>query len=316
MYYIGIDLGGTNIKAGLVDAAGKIIYSTKTPTLAHRPGAEICRSMCQLATEILEKGGIDRKEIHSIGVGVPGACREGDGTILYTASLNFENFPLRQEMEAVLGLPVFLENDANCAALGEAFALSPKPKNMILVTLGTGIGGGILINGALYSGANGVAGEVGHILLERGGQKCSCGRRGCWEAYASVSALIRQTRAAAEAKPEGSLAKHIRTNGGRVSGKTAFSLAKTGDKEAAEIVNTWISYVADGVVDLANIFQPEILLIGGAISQEGDALMNPLRAIVEENIYKSGTPLPKLGVATLCNDAGLVGAAFLGKKEA
>ncbi len=313
MYYIGIDVGGTNIKAGLVDEKGNIICRAQTPTLASRPGEEIGADIGRLAKKVAEDAGVSQSEIHSIGIGMPGACSDEKGTVLYTANINFSDFPLRDAVQKEINLPVHLGNDANCAALGEYYMLPEKINDLVFITLGTGVGGGLILNGKLYTGFNGIAGEVGHIMLRHGGEKCGCGREGCWEAYASVTALIRQTRAYAEANPESAVAKAAGTDLSEISGKTAFVLAKEGDKGGQEIVNTWISYVADGVCDMINIFQPQMLLIGGAISREGETLLGPLREMVERDMYKSRVPQTEIRAAMLGNDAGLIGAAFLGK---
>lgn len=315
MYYIGIDVGGTNIKAGLVDEAGNILYRTKAPTLAARPSEEIGADIGRLAAKVAADAGVSADAIHSIGIGMPGVCSDARGVVLYTANINFTDFPLRDAVQKEIHLPVHLANDANCAALGEYYMLPERPADMVLVTLGTGVGGGLILNGKIYTGFNGIAGEVGHIMLRQGGEKCGCGRRGCWEAYASVTALIRQTRRFAEENPDSAVARACGEDFSALSGKTAFDLAKAGDTSAQRIVDTWIRYVSEGITDMINIFQPKLLLIGGAISHEGDALMGPLRRMVEEDMYKSRVPGTEIRAAALGNDAGLIGAAFLGRNE-
>ncbi len=314
MYYIGIDVGGTKIKAGLVRDDGTVIYRGEAPTLPTRTAEEIAADIRALAVKMAEDGGVAREEIRSCGIGIPGACSNETGEVLYTANINFGVFPLRDAVEKALGLPVFLANDANCAALGEYCMLGEKAEDIILVTLGTGIGGGFILNGKLYTGFNGIAGEIGHNMIRLGGEKCGCGREGCWEAYGSVTALIRQTRQFAESHPDSNVAKSCGKDFENLSGKTAFDLAKEGDKDAQAIVDTWISYIAEGVTDLINIFQPRLMLIGGAISREGETLLAPLRQRVEAKMYKSRVPQTEIRAAALGNDAGLIGAAFLGKE--
>ncbi len=315
MYYIGIDVGGTNIKAGLIDEKGHILQRAQTPTLADRPGAEIGADIGRLAAQVARDAGVAPAKIHSVGIGMPGACSDETGMVLYTANINFSDFPLRDAVQKEICLPVHLGNDANCAALGEYYMLPEKIDDMVFITLGTGVGGGLILNGKLYTGFNGIAGEVGHIMLRHGGEKCGCGRAGCWEAYASVTALIRQTRAFAEANPDSAVAKSCGADFAGLSGKTAFALAREGDAGGQQIVDTWIRYVADGITDMINIFQPRLLLIGGAISREGDALLVPLRRMVEAEMYKSRVPQTEIRAAALGNDAGLIGAAFLGKEQ-
>lgn len=312
MYYIGIDVGGTNVKAGLITENGEIMKRAVRPTLAKRESDAIAADMIALVKEVAE--GIDAANIHSVGIGIPGACDDKTGMVVNTANINFHMYPLGEKIQAATGFSVYLGNDANCAALGEYYALPEKVQDMILITLGTGVGGGLILNGKLYTGFNGIAGEVGHIMLKDGGEKCGCGRRGCWEAYASVSALIRQTRDYALAHPDSALRAACGENMEAVSGKTAFVLARKGDADGKAVVDTWISYVAGGIVDMVNIFQPALLLIGGAISKEGEMLLNPIRSFVAQNSYSPDVAKTKIDVAALGNDAGLIGAAFLGRK--
>ena len=311
MYYIGIDVGGTKIKAGLVREDGTIAEKCEIDTGARRPAEEIAADISALAKKL---AGDKKSEIRAIGIGLPGSVSNKTGEVLFTPNVNFERFPLAGVVEKEVGIPVFLANDADCAALGEYMHLSEKVENMILVTLGTGIGGGMILGGKLYTGSNGTAGEIGHSMVRLGDRECSCGRRGCWETYSSVTALISDTRRFAEENPESNLRKALGENFENLSGKSAFDLAKQGDKDAQKIVDTWISYVAEGVTDLINILQPEVLLIGGGISREGEFLLAPLRKLVAEKIYKSGAPVPEIRAAAMGNDAGLLGAAFLFKE--
>lgn len=311
MYYIGIDVGGTKIKAGLVREDGEILRRCEIETGARRAAEEIAASIASLCEKLAF--GI-KNEIRSIGIGLPGAVSNKTGEVLFTPNVNFGRFPLRDAVEKETGKPVFLGNDADCAALGEYMMLPEKVENMILVTLGTGIGGGMILGGKLYTGANGIAGEIGHSMLRLGDRECSCGRRGCFEAYGSVTALIADTKRFAIENPETNLRKALGENFENLSGKSAFDLAKSGDKDAKNIVNTWISYIAEGVTDLINILQPELLLIGGGISREGEFLLAPLRKLVAEKIYKSGAQTTEIRAAEMGNDAGLLGAAFLFKE--
>ncbi len=314
MYYIGIDVGGTGIKGGLVDEGGQILCRAEAKTLGTRPAEEIAADIVRLIKGVIKAGGVEENAIHSIGIGIPGACSEEEGKVIYTANMNFSGFPLRAFIQKEIKKEVHLANDANCAALGEYFALDTRPQNMVLITLGTGIGGGLVLGGHLYTGGNGIAGEVGHILLCPGGEVCGCGRRGCWEAYASVRALIRQTRAHAEAHPESALAKECGADFSALSGKTAITLWKEGDEGATEVVTKWMEYVAHGLVDMIHIFQPEVLLIGGAISREGEVLLSPIRRMAERDTIKIPVPKTEIRAARLGNDAGLIGAAFLGRQ--
>lgn len=199
---------------------------------------------------------------------------------------------MREEMNKYIDLPIYIGNDANVAALGEFMVLDDKNVNhMVAITLGTGIGGGVIINKKIYDGFNGAAAEIGHFQVQMtDGEACTCGRNGCWEAYGSVTALIRETKRAIEAHPDCDMAKDVAAHDGHVSGKTAFVWAKKGDPVAQEVVDNYIHAVAEGIVSVINIFQPEVLVIGGAISKEGDYLLNPIKKHVEQFRYSRSIP--------------------------
>ncbi len=312
--YIGIDLGGTNIAIGVVDDNGKIVAKGSTPTLAPRPYAEMVKDMADLIGKLILEAGLTNKDIKGLGIGTPGSNDEKNGVVLRAENLGFKNVPIRDEICKYFDFPFAIENDANAAALGEYIAVGEDSKSFVAVTLGTGIGGGIVLGGEIYRGFNGAAGEIGHTTLVFDGVACSCGRKGCWEAYASVTALIRQTKVAIENHPESLMAEYAKNNG-TVNGRTAFDAAKKGDKAAQEVVNRYVRYVADGITDIINVFQPEIVVIGGGISKEGDYLIEPIRQIVRESVYtKTYLPVTKIKAATLRNDAGIVGAAFAVKR--
>ncbi len=312
MYRIGIDLGGTNIKAGIIEEEGRIIRKDSVPTGAGRHYSEVIRDMANLATGIIEEEGISKEEILSLGIGTPGSCDNRTGMLYYANNLNFHDVPMRAEMEKYINLPINIGNDANCAALGEYHGLDEKMDNVVFITLGTGVGGGIIINGSLYTGTNGSAAEVGHIVLVKDGKPCPCGRLGCWEAYASVTSLIDMSREFIINNPESDVAAACGGDSDKVSGKTAFELARAGSENGKKIVDEWISYVAEGIVDMINLFQPDILFVGGAISREGDFLLEPIRKYVERGSYTTGKERTRIEIARLGNDAGLIGAAFLG----
>lgn len=309
MFYLGIDLGGTNIAVGLVDENGKIVHQDSTPTLASRPGEEIVSDMCDLCEKVVEESGHTMDEVASIGVGSPGTVDNSNGVIAYANNIHMENFPMRELIQKRIDKPVNLENDANAAAYGEYIANGNGVDNYIFITLGTGVGGGIIINKKIYRGFNFAGAELGHITLMVDGEQCSCGKKGCWEAYASVTALIRQTKEAIEKNPD-SLMAELSEKGGKVSGRTAFEAAKQGDKAAAEVVAMYEKYIAEGLVSILNIFQPEKLVIGGGISREGDYLLNPVKELVYKDDYNKHMPKTEIEIASLFNDAGIIGAAM------
>lgn len=314
MYYIGIDLGGTDIKCGVVDYDGNILYKASAPTPASDSPENIVFEMAQLVSRVIESSGVEKGDIQSIGIGSPGSCDSKNGVLLYANNINFDRVPLRTLMQQHIDLPVFIGNDANCAAWGEYCMMEKKCPNMVFITLGTGVGGGAVINGRLYEGFNGAAMEVGHITLMRSGKKCTCGRRGCYEAYASVSALKEMTLSYIDENPESPLGKKYKDCKSSVTGKTAFDAAREGDDGGAQIVSRWTGLVAEGLVDIINLLQPELLLIGGGISREGDFLLNPIKEYVSKYIYNCGNlPQTRIEIAAHQNDAGLIGAAFLGR---
>ena len=308
--YIGIDLGGTNIKGGIVKADGEIIHKDMIPTGAGREYTEIIKDIAGLINRMLADTALDISDIKSIGVGNPGTCDADAGVVICASNIGFENVPMRDELSKYFSVPIFIENDANCAALGEYSVLEEKAENIVFITLGTGIGGGLILNGKLYTGKNGTAAEVGHMIIAANGNKCNCGAKGCWETYASVTALIKQTKEYIKENPDSPLAE---AGSEGVTGRTAFELAKKGDVGAGKVVGKWIDYVTTGVLSIINLLQPEFLIIGGAISKEGKYLLDPIVKAQYSNTYSKIEYNTKIIAARLGNDAGLIGSAFLGK---
>lgn len=309
MYYIGIDVGGTNLKAGLVREDGQILAVERTPLAFENP-EQFARTLAQLGQSVLQQAGVPASEVVSAGIGIPGAVAGGD--ILYTCNIPLRDVPLSRLFRQYLDVPVLLENDANCAAVGEWLCGAGRgTQQFIVVTLGTGVGGGLILNGKLYSGS-GMVGEVGHMVIQHGGAPCNCGRRGCWEAYASATGLIRMTREAMEAHPE-SLLHTVAAQNGCVEGRTAFDAAVQGDETALGLCRDYVSYLAAGVTNLINILQPEAVAIGGGVAAAPDRLLlTPLREIVERECYPRHTgQIPRIVRAELGNDAGIIGAALL-----
>ncbi len=315
MYYIGIDLGGTSVKLGIVDEACRIVKMGSTPTPPNCGAKELVSDMVSLAGKLLEEAGISVEQVASLGLGVPGTANKRTGLMEYANNLCFENEPLTHYLEEYFHKPVYFTNDANAAAWGEFVAGCGKGhSSMIMVTLGTGIGGGIILNGRLYEGCNYAAGEFGHLTLQYDGLPCNCGRRGCFEVYASATALCRLGREAMEAE-EGrdsllwTLSGHNPEN---VGGDMIFKASESGDATAARVVDRYIKYLSIGVTDLINIFQPEILCIGGGVSNAGEALLVPLKKLVGEKIYtRTSAVKTELVMASLGNRAGIIGAAML-----
>ena len=313
MYRIGIDIGGTNIKAGVVNDQYEIVASAWCKTRLPRPSQEILMDMARMAREAAEKAGLTMDDIASVGIGIPGTCNADTGVVEYACNVQFENVPVRDIMHGLLGKDIYIENDANAAALGEALAGAAKgAQSAVCITLGTGVGGGIIIDGRIYGGFNFAGAELGHIVINEGGELCGCGRQGCWEAYASATALINQTRRAMVNHPESKMWE-IAGDLDKVDGRTAFDGMRAEDAVASQVVDTYIQHIACGLINVINIFQPEVLCIGGGICKEGETLMKPLREHIERERYsKYSTHQTRLCVAQLGNDAGIIGAACLG----
>ncbi len=314
MYSIGIDLGGTNIVASVVNDKYEIVSTSKTKTNSPRPAEEIFDDIEKVCREAVDSAGLTFDDIQAIGLGTPGTVN-AEGVIEFANNLAFNNVPAKQMLVDRLGKEeIFIENDANCAALGEAYAgCGNGSNNFVAITLGTGVGSGIIIDGKIVSGVNNAGGECGHMVIVVDGEQCSCGRRGCWEAYASATALIRQTKKAMDEYPD-SIMHRLAEEEGKVNGKTAFDAMRLGDIAGIEVVNNYIKYISCGLINLVNALQPEIICIGGGICNEGETLMKPLRRYVQAERYSIHSKIQtKIMKAQLGNDAGVIGAALLYK---
>ena len=307
-YAIGVDLGGTNIAVGLVDENWNIVDKANLPTRAPRPAEEIVRDMASLSATLAER---NRVLPVGIGIGAPGII--SDGYIRFAGNLKFENVPVVEMMEKVTGLKCALGNDANAAALGENVAGAGNgADSFVMITLGTGVGGGIIEKGKILDGFNGAGAEIGHFLLYPGKRPCGCGKKGCFEAYCSASGLIEDTKEALRRNPASALARLCGGDEAKINGKTAFDAMREGDAVGQAVVDTYIENLGLGLSNIVTLLQPEILAIGGGISREGETLLAPLRKIVYANsYYDEVTPRTRLVAATLRGDAGIVGAAAL-----
>ena len=315
MYRIGIDLGGTNIAVGIVNDEHKIIVKKSTPTLAKRPAEEIVADMARVCLEACRELGVDIKDIANIGIASPGIANPVNGCVEYANNLPFRRFPIVQLLSENLGVDkslIKIANDANAAAWGEAVAGAARgTANSIMVTLGTGVGGGIIIDNKILVGFNSAAGEIGHIVIEQDGAPCGCGRRGCWESYSSATALIRMTKEAIEeCKKTGRYTSMLKAE--RISGRTACDAMRAGDEVGTEVYNKYVKYLATGITNLVNIFQPEVISLGGGVSNEGQSLIDAITPYVRAEQYGGDVvALTQLRIATLGNDAGIIGAAAL-----
>lgn len=312
MYNIGIDLGGTNIKVGVVDENYNIVGRSNIKTNLPRPAEEIVDSIVEGVKLACDDAKIAVSDVNSIGIGTPGTANRNTGVVLYSCNLGFNNFELGGMLSKKLGTEVFVENDANAAAFGEVVNGAGKGyKDVVVITLGTGVGGGIIIGGKIYTGFNFCGAELGHTVIEYNGRQCGCGRKGCFEAYSSATALINFTKEAMEADKSTKMWE-IAGSLDEVDGKTAFDGFRAGDKTATEVVDKYINYLGCGLTNVVNIFQPEVLLIGGGICKEGENLTKPLlEYIAKESYCIDPNCSTKLDIAKLGNDAGIIGAAYL-----
>ena len=308
MYRIGVDLGGTNIAVGVVDESYRILAQHSVPTAAERPYREVVADMIAAIETVMDKAGITAADCQSIGVGSPGTCDTAAGVVVRAYNLGWKNVPLCAMLTEHFGLPATVANDANCAALAETVAGNAVGcKNMVLITLGTGVGGGIIIDGQIYAGMRSAGAELGHIVLVLDGEMCTCGRRGCWEAYASVTALIRQAKEAAKANP-GSMLNRLE----KWDGYHICRMADEGDGVAEKVVDRWCEYVAAGMTDMVNALAPEMILVGGGISRQGERILAPIREYVVSHCFgQSEGAVPEIKEAALGNEAGIIGAAAL-----
>ena len=314
MFRIGVDLGGTNIAAGLVDENYQIVCKKSVPTGADRAPECIVADMAALCLSLCEEQGVNMSDVVSVGIASPGIANHDTGVVEYANNLPFKKFPIGSMLSEKLGgKKVYLENDANAAAWGEAIAGAAKgTSNSVMITLGTGVGGGIIIDGKVYSGFNYAGAELGHIVIEHNGRQCSCGRRGCWEAYSSATALIKMTTEKLE-ECAATGRKTIMADAKRISGRTAFDAMRQGDAAGREVVDMYIAYLVTGLANIVNIFQPEVISLGGGVSGEGQPLIDALLEGIHKEQYGLGVVAePQIRIAQLGNDAGIVGAAVLG----
>ncbi len=318
MHYLGIDLGGTNIAVGIVDEENKIIARANSKTQTDN-AEQVADAMAETARQALASAGLTLADVPWVGVGSPGTINKSTGIIEFANNLPFKNTPMQEMLSQRLdGKQVLMENDANAAAFGEYMAGALKgADNAIAITLGTGVGGGIIINHKIYSGSNFAGAELGHTVIVVDGRPCSCGRHGCWEAYASATGLIKTTKEhMADAPKDSPLWTLADGNMDNVNGRTAFDAMRQGDPVGKEIVDEYIHYFSVGLIDMINIFQPDILCVGGGISNEGETLLAPVREYVDKEQYAMNS-VKKTTIcrAKLGNDAGIIGAALLGKME-
>ena len=312
MYYIGIDVGGMSIKVGVVDEGGNIVKSSAFTTEKVPPVKHI-EKMAETVEELIKNGGFKKEEIKGIGVGIPGAVSPRAGKVIYAPNIGWKDVDFCNRLSALTGLKVFVGNDADVATLGEVyFGAAKNYTNVVMVTVGTGVGGGIVIDKKLYESPLGMAAELGHTCLVKDGLTCGCGRKGCLEQYASATALIRQTKEEMLKNKKSAMWNIVDGDIEKVNGITSFKAAKAGDESGDNVVSGYVAYLTEGLLDFMNIFRPEAIIIGGGISKEGEYLTDKIKAYAEKFSYGyPGSPKIDVVTAKLGNAAGIVGAASL-----
>lgn len=314
-HYLGIDVGGTFIKGGIVNENGEIVADGKIATQCELGGERLADNVAALVNELKEKSGVSSDEIISAGMGFPGFIDSAKGVVVYSNNLNLSDFDVVTAVSSRLGVPVKVANDANVAALGEKkFGAGKEFDSLVLITLGTGVGSGIVIDGKLFEGNRSAGAEVGHEVIVYNGEPCTCGRRGCFEAYASATALIRETKRAMQAHPDSRMWEIGSLDA--VSGVTPFDYAPV-DVYAAEVVERYEELLACGITNVANVFRPQAILIGGGVCAQGDNLILPLKRKLDAQLFGKiyGSPIVEIRAASLGNKAGILGAAALAMQK-
>jgi len=313
--YVGVDLGGSKIAAAIVNDEGEILERVHMPTKADAGPEAVVDGVIKACEALLDGAG---KPPLSIGIGVPGTVRDDIGLVVFTPNLPLLNIPMTKELSAKYNCPVRLGNDANCAALGEAVAGGAKgAKSVAMITLGTGLGGGIIIGGKLHTGLSGAGGEIGHMVIFAGGRKCGCGRLGCWEGYGAATGLKITALEYMQNHPESKMWELCDGSAERLDGRIVFDAYRAGDPAAKLAVGMYTEHLAIGIVNIVNILEPELFCVGGGLSNAWDCLEEPLNTAVEQEKFmrfSEGAPKTKLVKAVLGNDAGIIGAAMLGRE--
>lgn len=314
---IGVDLGGTNIKVGAVDKNGKIIVQNTRPTLVKRGVEPILRDIVEQIEEILEKSNKELKDVKSIGVGVPGLVEKKTGHVIYITNMFWQDIPLGEMLREYFKIPVFVDNDATVAGLAEKIAGSTKGiENSIFITLGTGVGGGLILNGKVYSGSHGWGSEIGHTIVGENFYDCNCGQNGCLETFASATAIIKYTiKRIEEGVKDTLILEMVHGDLEKIDGKTIIEATKKGDPLGKEVFDRFIKYLAIGIINLYNTLDPERIAIGGGLSKAGEFMLTALREEVEKRFFSKKVSYGEILLAELGNDAGIIGAAFLGDNK-
>ena len=312
MVKIGIDVGGTGIKVGVVDESYRIIQENSIPTRTDISFDEQLKHIADCVLFSVREAGMTENDIASVGVGIPGIASARTGEIIKCTNMGWKHVPFRNTFRKFLDKPVFIENDANVAALAESVAgISAGTSSSVFITIGTGIGSGIIINGQIWKGAHGIGGELGHVILDLGGVPCTCGNHGCLERYCSATALIRMARNAVREHPESKILSLAGGDPSRIEAKTVFDASKAEDSIAVDVYREYISYLAQSIASVINLLDPEVIVLGGGVSKAGDFLLEPLIREIPQYVLFNDQPLPSVRIAVLGSEAGIIGASML-----
>lgn len=315
MVYLGIDVGGTGIKVGVVDGEGNILAQGETPTLAGRPFADIVHDMGACALSVLKEGGFTVDDVVSIGVGVPGVANQDTGTVVFCTNLGWHNVPLRAELQKHINKPVYIDNDATVAGYAESICgVSVGCHSSVFLTLGTGVGGGIVIGGRPWSGFHGIGSEIGHIQMDIEGEPCTCGNNGCLERYCSATAVIRMGREAALNHPDSALHAACGGDVNRINAKMVFDCAKEGDDVSLKVFRRYVKYMCLALDTIISFLDPEMIILGGGVSKAGNFLLDAIREALPRYLLFKSMPYARIEIARLGADAGMIGAAMLGRQ--
>lgn len=320
-YIVGVDLGGTNIVVGAMRADGSQQYAIRSqPTRAELGADRVVDRIADLIEETvrttLAETGAERSDVIGVGIGSPGPLDRDTGVVIFTPNLGWREFPLRDTVGERVGLPATLDNDANCATLGEWWCGAARgARHVIGITIGTGIGGGLIVNGELYHGASDVAGEIGHATIDSTGRRCKCGNYGCLEAYASGPAIAERAREALDDGEASLLRELVQGDLARLTARDVYEASKRGDAVAREVVRDTARFLGTGVANLLNIFNPDVVVLAGGVTDAGDALFEPLRAEVRRRAFRPAVEACRIVPGRLGGSAGVIGAVATFKMQ-
>lgn len=314
MVYVGIDVGGTGIQVGVVDEQGKILAKNSIVTRTDLPFSEQVAQMAQCVRDTVAKAELTLDDVKSIGLGIPGIVDPRTGRVPFCTNLGWVDVPLHDEFRKHIDKPVYIDNDATVAGLAESVAgVSAGTASSVFLTLGTGVGGAIILNGKIWSGHHGVGGEIGHMILVSDGEPCSCGNRGCLERYCSATAVIRMAREEVDKTPDSLILKNAGGDKANINAKIVIDAAREGDPAAVKVFSAYVSYLGQAIANIVNFIDPEVVALGGGVSKSGAFLLDAVRAEVPKYCLYKAMPISRIELAELGADAGVIGAAMLGQ---